>query len=27
VFEKAGRRTVTLPVRALNPGDAPVHKH
>jgi copper(I)-binding protein len=27
VFEKAGRRTVTLPVRALNPGDAPAHKH
>jgi len=26
-FEKAGRRTVTIPVRALNPGGAPAHKH
>lgn len=27
VFEAAGRRTVNLPVRAMNPGGAPAHKH
>jgi periplasmic copper chaperone A len=27
VFEKGGSRTVSMPVRALNPGGAPAHKH
>ena len=27
VFEKAGRRIVSMPVRALTPGGAPAHKH
>lgn len=26
-FEKAGRRTISVPVRALSPGDSPAHKH
>lgn len=27
VFEKSGTRTISVPVRALNPGGAPAHKH
>lgn len=27
VFEKAGHRTVNMPVRALNPAGPPAHKH
>lgn len=27
IFEKAGRRTVNMPVRALNPAGPPAHRH